>query len=72
MNDSTDFVPGETVYYLLPRAPSNGRPRDLYLRGVVLSVTPKRVVVRTGTYQGHRILMRSSLVRTPPDGAWVK
>jgi hypothetical protein len=63
---------GDIIYYRLPHASSNGRPRDLYLSVSVLSVGPKRVVVRPVGSLTHRILLASSLVAIPPEGAWIK
>lgn len=67
-------IAGETVYYVLPRSPRNGRPRTLYWRARVRRVTEKCVViVLDGAPHGHpRNTVATHLVRQPPEGAWVK
>ena len=62
---------GDEVFYLLPRG--NGRPADLYLRCVVLKVGTKgRATVRPTNSKHHRNCKTTSLVRTPPEGAWIR
>lgn len=64
---------GDTGYYVLPRAPKNGRPQTLYLQINVINVTKDRVIVRNRVgARGARILKASSLVKTAPDGAWIR
>lgn len=70
---SDKWAVGDRAYYFLARSPASDRPRDLYLEVTVINVTDRRVVVRQAGYpkRPHRILKPTSLVLTPPDGAWI-
>jgi hypothetical protein len=67
-----DIQIGETVYYLLPRAPSNGRPTDQYLEATVLSASPKWVRVKPEHSLASRNVLARNLVRQPPEGAVIR
>lgn len=66
-----DFMVGETVYYTLSRAPSNGRQTDWYLEATVLSVN-KWVRIKPKHSRSSRNVMPHHLVRRPPEGAVIK
>lgn len=69
----SDAVIGETVYYFLPRAPSNGRSTDWYLACRVVNVTAKRVVVQVKSSPTNvRVLAPNNLHRSIPEGAVIK
>lgn len=64
------FQIGESVYYVLPRAPKNGRPQPLFLKASISNITSKSVVIRVNGR--HRIVKATKLSRTAPPGAWIK
>lgn len=71
MTNAPDFTIGETVYYLLPRAPPNGRSTDWYLEATVVSVN-KYVRIKPKNSRSSRNAAAQSLVRRPPEGAVIK
>ena len=67
------MIIGQQVYYLLPRSPINGRPKDLYLVVRVHGFGQRKgFVVVKDSKQHHRILKESSLVEQAPAGAWIR
>ena len=66
---ASEWASGDQGYYRLRCG--NGL-QDLYLAVTVISVTSKRVVVRSNVgFGGHRVLKAERLVKSYPKGAWV-
>lgn len=65
--------PGDAVFYVLPRAPKNGRPTDLYLAATVLTVSPLGwASIRPKASSRARVVKATNLVKTAPEGAWIR
>jgi hypothetical protein len=50
--DKREYVVGDRVCYVLPRAPSNGRQTDWHCPATIVNITPKRIVIRIDDWPG--------------------
>lgn len=67
-----EFKAGDDVFYVLPRASSNGRPEPWYWRAKVRRVTGRRIVVVLEGHSRPRNTVPRHLVTQLPEGALVK